>query len=463
MSTKQLKLRRKLLLDGYFREMERTIDQTVPMDIIELIKLYQTFMLMFGIGYDTGMHHIPFWPSTCINDNHTNKIIAGFFGFSESERDESPSKSHKQFKQLTELQQLCTAPKNIYRNYDSLLVIGPHDQLYAAGCNDYHRLGFKSTEKFQDILQFKISPFDSKIKLISTGSHNKRHTFILTQNDELYASGANYGGEFGNGEATHSYDTFFEFTKIDTTSFLKQEEIIKKIDCGTSWTIFLTNTGACYSCGGESRNGHNMDTNIPLLLDLKNDGVPAIDVSCGYDNTLIIDDKYRLIAFGDNEYGETNLWDHGDGVIKTPTFHKYFKDNDIKIEHICAGYSYSMVIDDDGNCYMFGENDCGQIGNGEHDDNVAVPFRVNDRFQDGKKVEFIMGCTGSQHCVLLTKSNQVVTFGDNGNHQCSSLSEEDRILKPYVLSQEKEIGISDLTVVECVMAVGEATLVFVNQ
>ena len=51
--------------------------------------------------------------------------------------------------------------------------------------------------------------------------------------------------------------------------------------------------------------------------------------------------------------------------IKTPEFHNYFRDNDIKLRDIECGNSLSMVIDIDDNCYMFGWNNKGQIGCGK--------------------------------------------------------------------------------------------------
>ena len=145
----------------------------------------------------------------------------------------------------------------------------------------------------------------------------------------------------------------------------------------------------------------------------------------------------------------------------TPHFYLDFKDSDVRIKYIEASYSFSLCIDTEGGCYLFGLGDKGQIGNGQSGDGIKAykPFKINDNIDD----EIVVGGSiGDAHTILLTASNNVIVFGDNGYHQCSSLMDETEILTPYIVSKTKEIGILETSYVERVMALNDTTVIFVN-
>eukprot|EP01084_Bolivina_argentea_P291475 500955_1 len=421
---------RELLLSGYFREMEVIINHNIPPEICQIITLYQNIIIIYATG----------------NQN-------GFFGLNNNMK-------YCKYTNLKELQLLATSPENIFPNSNSLMVIGNNNELFVAGNNNYQRLGIKVNEKYDTIYEFTKIELNKEIKLASIGCYNDSHTFILTQNNELYVSGNNFSSTFGNGKKSKDYNERCAAQHINTT-FLSQNENIIYISCGSMCTMFLTNTGSLYSTGKKMVNGLGVNTETPILINMNNNNIPIIKVSCGYDNNLALDEMNRLIVWGDNDYGQSSS-NRDCARIDMPTFHDYFHAHNIQIIHICAGYSFSLCIDIDNNCYMFGENDCAQIGNGKLGEtceyNVYKPFKVNDRMN----VKIIDGNTGDSHTVLLSDNNDVITFGDNSFFQCSSLMNCETILEPYIVSKSKEIGISESCFIEKVMAVIESTIVFVN-
>ena len=117
--------------------------------------------------------------------------------------------------------------------------------------------------------------------------------------------------------------------------------------------------------------------------------------------------------------------------IKEATFHPYFKRNKIKISHIdCGG-----CIATSGECFLFGSNFHGQIGNNNNDQkNVYEPYLIKS---DGINNDIILvGSCGYNHTILLSNKNTVITFGYNKYNQCSTLITDEYIISPHILSSE---------------------------
>ena len=181
-------------------------------------------------------------------------------------------------------------------------------------------------------------------------------------------------------------------------------------------------------------------------------------MAAGYDHCLFLDKNQRLITLGENDLGQTHPNQFVDAV-HDPTFHPYFIQNQIKLKCIRAGNSFSLCIDIDGGCYLFGDQDEGKLGNGKIAHCQYIPFKINDKINDALVVDASLG---EDHTVLLTNQNQVITFGDNTYHKCSSMVKAERILEPHIVSKTKEIGILETSFVENVLALNNTTLIFMN-
>ena len=419
---------RKIFLCGYFREIEKLLKQSIPKEIEEIIKLYEAIAAIFGIG--------------------SNQY--GQLGFV------SQTKRLDQFTELKELQNLASHADRIYPSKNALMVLKNNDEIFVAGRNDYHKLGIKTREKFDSITEFtKLSfPDAIDIKLASNGAQSGRFSFIYTKANELYASGCNNVGVLGfkHGEGFQNYDECFELKKADT-DFLGKNESIEQIECAASKAMFLSNRGCVYATG-YGTDGYGKS---PALLVMNNGNIPIIKVSAGYDHILFLDKQQRLITWGENDAGHSSS-DESIYEVEKPTFHPYFIENEIKISNICASSGSSLCIDIDGGCYLFGENSYGKVGNGTADDNTFVPFKINERISNELVVDASLG---THHTVLLTNKNNVITFGLNDEHQCSTM-EEGEILDPHIVSKTNEIGIFETSFIENVLAINDTTLIFVN-
>ena len=70
---------------------------------------------------------------------------------------------------------------------------------------------------------------------------------------------------------------------------------------------------------------------------------------------------------------------------------------------------------------------------------------------------------GALHTALLSKKNELITFGANHNYQCSVIQKENnKISNPYFVSKEKELNIEENDFIEKVFAFGNSTMIIVN-
>lgn len=75
----------------------------------------------------------------------------------------------------------------------------------------------------------------------------------------------------------------------------------------------------------------------------------------------------------------------------------YFLENSIKIVDISCGMNHTAAIDDKGKVYMFGSNECGQLGLGKKRGTRKIPAPI-ESFQDGKMIN--VSC-GTEHTLFL--------------------------------------------------------------
>ena len=130
--------------------------------------------------------------------------------------------------------------------------------------------------------------------------------------------------------------------------------------------------------------------------------------------------------------------------------------------NIIIGHFHSGVIDADGNGFLFGYNQCGQIGMGSREtEKVHQPFEIT-AFKC-KQISI-----GWYHTLMLADDNEVYACGDNTNKQCfqmENVNEFRDVLSPALCTRDA-MGIEDQerygNVVR-VIALSSTSLVLVEQ
>ena len=161
---KSIRYSYQLLIYGYCRENENNLStKTIPSSLIQCIYLY--FFIKYkiiGRGY-----------------NYRGSLSLG------------DSISIENWTQLTDLENICSNHKNVYKNCNNIMVISDDGKVYssgpAVGFHEYYR-------------RFKQIDITQKVILASIGLTNEFHKMIYTENDKLYAMGFNCNGMFGNGK-----------------------------------------------------------------------------------------------------------------------------------------------------------------------------------------------------------------------------------------------------------------------
>ena len=435
---------RDIFLCGYFRELTKILNQSVPTDIRSIIIKYQKIGTIFGIG--------------CNYD--------GQIGLPEA------ISKRETFTELHEFEKLGMNEFNVYPNYESMMTITPENELYVSGNNTQDKLGVHVEATYKDNIHDrhntyhvncvygpKQALFAEPIKFASCGLYNRWHTFIYTVNNRLYASGTNHKGQLGIKQGFKDCDEYFRFQYVENTSF--SEFALTAIVCGEDQSFFLTDQGCVYTCGGEMKTYGSKKLPIKSI-DPDDEPIIIRQMSAGPDHCLFLDTEQRLITYGSNYTGECN--DNKDirDDYNAAYFHRYFYEHrdEIKINHINAGIGLSLCLDVNGGCYLFGWSDTGQFCDGVRGEQEKyTPERINNHVSNR---EIVDGCLGAQFIVLLSEKNELITCGDNQSKQCSSAMDVNWILTPHFVSKTQEIGILENSWISKVIAYESSTIVFVD-
>ncbi|KAJ5071044.1 claret isoform a [Anaeramoeba ignava] len=196
--------------------------------------------------------------------------------------------------------------QDIVSGYSSIYLLTSNQNAYGIGSNKFGQLGFdyktlKETEK--PILIMK-----NVSKIFSGNTSN--HVFLLNSNQELFGCGYNYWGQLGLGESMKER----KIQKLTKIQNIPKGKIID-IQSGYFHSIMLIGNEnenpkrKIYSCGYLEYNGFGKYEDIYEFTEIKsslfeNDYDNILDISVGYNYTLILKRKGKLIIFGNNYYGQ---------------------------------------------------------------------------------------------------------------------------------------------------------------
>ena len=205
-----------------------------------------------------------------------------------------------------------------------------------------------------------------KIIQISCG---EAHTIVLNNKNEVYSWGFGSNGQLGLGFCEDSFEVGKGLSKsrIFTPKKIKSFEnkaLINEIQCGKTFSMFITTNGELYSCGvndlkqlgipdSPPRNHiKNIDcqckdfvipTKLEYFLNMKVEKISCGEAHC----VAIVKEKYsneRIIwSWGNNRYGQLGLGDKINFSLPKPnTFLFEYKDK--KYDSISCGGFHSLCL-----------------------------------------------------------------------------------------------------------------------
>eukprot|EP01083_Nonionella_stella_P061628 160543_1 len=193
------------------------------------------------------------------------------------------------------------------------------------------------------------------------------HSGVISKSGKLFTFGGHKHGQCGVG---NSNEKIF----VPTNVVLPNGLIPVLIACGEAHTLILTTNHCVLSCGngelGRLGHGNEDKQNTPQIIEALTTK-HIVNIDAGGCFSLCVSKDGDLYTFGDGYLGTLG---HPFGPIKdgypkqiTPKVVRYFKDKNIKIRECVAGMQNSGAISVNGEVYIWGFGECGQLGQGSDD------------------------------------------------------------------------------------------------
>jgi alpha-tubulin suppressor-like RCC1 family protein len=265
--------------------------------------------------------------------------------------------------------------KQISCGYYHTFILKNDNTFWGSGYNNGGELDLGRNERQHTFVQLLQQDIYTKllrrpINNIKSVSGGRNHTLILKNDNTLWGTGYNDGGQLGLGHCREQH-TFVQILEQDTPAKLLRRPIdnIKSVHCGSAHTLILKNDDTLWGSGnnyvGQLGLGHT--DNQHTFLQLLQQDTPAkllrrpIDnvksVSCGVFHTLILKNDDTLWGSGYNERGQLGLGHTNDQhiFVELPI-------NNIK--SVYCSYHYTLILKNDDTLWGAGDNDQGQLGLG---------------------------------------------------------------------------------------------------
>ena len=320
--------------------------------------------------------------------------------------------------------------KNIVQiaaNYNNFTAVDINGKVWTWGYNWHGQLG-DGTETnrstpicISDIEDNSLNGI--KIKQISSGGN---HTVAVDSNGKVWAWGA---GDERLGKTVQSKARAFRLATapmpITPPTCISDKEgsplnniKIKQISAGKSHTVALDENGKVWTWGnneyGQLGDGTTTNSGTPICISDKTEnplnGINIVQISTEGSHTVVLDSNGKVWTWGDNwrgQLGDGTKTDSGTPICISDMAENPL--NGIKIKQISAGKEHTVVIDENGKVWTWGDNWNGQLGDGTRFDNSfsssSTPICISDINSElnGKQITVIEA--GACRTVLLDNNN----------------------------------------------------------
>ena len=188
-------------------------------------------------------------------------------------------------------------------------------------------------------------------RAVATG---ESQTLGIKSDGTLWAWGANYAGEVGNGHTTP------QTTPVQIGTDASWLKVFAGPTSGSSFGIKADGTLWAWGQNGSLQLGTSASGNKTTPTAVSG-GKRWISVSTGGSHTLGLTADGKLWAWGDNDFGQLGV-DYS--VVEQQATPRQITSPSITWLAVSAGYGVSSAISDDNHLYSWGLNDNGEIGDG---------------------------------------------------------------------------------------------------
>ena len=152
-------------------------------------------------------------------------------------------------------------------------------------------------------------------------------------------------------------------------------------------------------------------------------------ISGGQKHSLLIDELGNLWAWGENERGQVGT---GDEIDRTVPVNLRKGEGWISI---AAGLQHSLAVRDDGTLWAWGRNSEGQLGNGSTAD-VLEPVQI------GADTDWASVAAGDHHSLARKADGSLYAWGKNTSGQVGNDSFVSKVKDPVLINAENFISIA---------------------
>lgn len=285
--------------------------------------------------------------------------------------------------------------------------------VYGTGINTDSQLGYNLDEKFPNMV-FNPRPIvlplrDTSTKVINMAA-GRAHLLILTT-EGLFTLGNNAYGQCGRPIILN--ENYEKSTVVHCIPDIKKK--IVAVTAGQDHSILLTETGEVYTFGwgadGQTGLAHYQNEHRPSLVKGDLAGQRITKVACAADCVLALSDKGRVYGWGNSEYGQLPIREDSYQVnIATELDTQELG----HIVDIAAGGCFCMILNNDGNVYVWGY---GILGLGPQVQKISKPTMIpptlfgNNVYNRNVKVTNIY--CGISQLAALTNTGDLYMWGCN--------------------------------------------------
>lgn len=317
---------------------------------------------------------------------------------------------------------------------DHTFVLTSNNRLFATGLNWSGQLGLNDTETrtlFTEVI-INIFTYDPDTETIIPSQMTDTitqiacgndHSFILTNTNKLFSTGANWDGQLGLGDG-NDRNIFSKVTDIltydpdtDTTNSTEMTDTITKIMCGDHYTMFLTSTNKLFGTGDNNdgelglNNTSNQYNFTEVVIKELNDGENIINLDAGRRHTLLVTNQGRVFGTGDNGDNQLGIETDGENVIEFTLISPVTGLNNGEIiQNVICGEFQTILLTNNNRLFGAGENTDGQLGKKLYG-TIYGFIEANIPLQQGENVQQVSA--GRYHTFALTSNNRLFGTGAN--------------------------------------------------
>ncbi len=154
--------------------------------------------------------------------------------------------------------------------------------------------------------------------------------------------------------------------------------------------------------------------------------INLIKVSLGGKHSAALTSDGQLYIWGDNEYGQLGDGSKNDSNSPINITSQFNLTDGEYISQIALGYYHSMALSSQGRVFTWGFNQNYELGTGQSaDQSKPVDITSKFRLSSGETIDFIS--SGAHHCSALTSEGRIFMWGDNSHGQLGDSGNEDKI------------------------------------